>query len=198
MPNLPAECLNLFTYIRDHARPSHGGLAPPAVAWRRLPRRLRDRELLAWARDAGLIVGMWPDAGEAPAVAAMLAPWSGVGLTAKGKRALRDARFGAAEAPPAAEGDALSFAPGQVLYRGRDLALPAGVAVEVLGKLWGQQGQTVPHRELHGESRESEASDALRRAIKAIRAALRTCDAPWEVESVRGFGYALRCTDAPR
>jgi hypothetical protein len=84
-----------------------------------------------------------------------------------------------------------SFSPGQVMLDGHDLGLPAGLPVEVLRELVSNFGRVVPHQKLHHESHESEATEQLRDAIRAIRKALKSKRVRCEVVSKRGAGYLL-------
>lgn len=107
---------------------------------------------------------------------------------------------GPATAPAAADGEGLvasvkdrfTFAPGQAMFDGKDLGLPAGLAVDVLKKLVESFGVAVPYKELNRQSTANEADEVLRAAKSQISAALKKHKAPCEVAAKKGSGYVLQ------
>ncbi|NQT91927.1 MAG: helix-turn-helix domain-containing protein [Lentisphaerae bacterium] len=81
--------------------------------------------------------------------------------------------------------------PGQALFDGRDLGLPTGLCIGVLGMLVGRFGRVVPHYELHAVSSPVEACDELRGVIKTLRRALKAANVPCRIEVRRRCGYML-------
>ncbi|MFC1806390.1 hypothetical protein ACFL09_05350 [Planctomycetota bacterium] len=96
-----------------------------------------------------------------------------------------------AQQPDPKIADGFRFSHGLAWYGDRELALPAGLPVDVLTKLVEMAGLPVRHLELHPYSSETEGSDQLRAAITLIRSAFRATRVPREVESVRSVGYRL-------
>jgi hypothetical protein len=85
-----------------------------------------------------------------------------------------------------------TFGPGQALFDGRDLNLPAGLAVEVLKRLVDASPKTVTNNDLDAsEEHGNEAGEKLRRAISVIRKALDRGKAPYTITTKQGTGYAL-------
>lgn len=105
------------------------------------------------------------------------------------KAAAGQGRFEEARQKPAR--DRFSFAPGQVMFDGKDLRLPAGLCVDVVKALLKDFGRAVMHKYPHDESRPSEASPELRTAVATINDKLRAAKAPCRVLNKRGSGYLL-------
>ena len=144
---------------------------------------------LPWTNPAGkrdaIRIARWIDAKAEKAMEAK-AVKVGAGQTAneKAKRATDAAASANLRA-------GFTFNPGQALFDGKDLGLPAGLPVEVLQELHAKLGESIPHRELHRLSTTSEASGELRHAITEIRRALESVKAPFRVENKRGYAYHL-------
>jgi len=82
-----------------------------------------------------------------------------------------------------------------VYYRGERLPLSAGLVTDVMRKLVSKKGRVVRFQELDHRSIECEASEDLRQAIRNARNALKTAEAPYEIENVKGCGYVLKRTE---
>jgi len=86
-------------------------------------------------------------------------------------------------------------------YQGVDLELPAGACVEVLNALVDKLGGHVGYANLNEiagnpDTPPTEASDALRGHIRAIRRALENHRIPCQVNNYRSHGYGLVSTTA--
>ena len=84
------------------------------------------------------------------------------------------------------------FQPGQVLFDGKDLKVPAGMVTEVLQKLVSQFGRVVPFKELDEQSQEKTAFEQLRKAISRLNNdVLKPRRVPVRIENRKGEGYLI-------
>jgi hypothetical protein len=80
---------------------------------------------------------------------------------------------------------------GRVLYDGMDMDLPTGATLEIFKMLLKSFDSVVLFQALDGESKDKEASAALRNAVRHINNALKRHDAPCRVTCKRRTGYIL-------
>lgn len=93
--------------------------------------------------------------------------------------------------------DRFTFRPGQALFDGTDLGLPAGLPIPVLEMLVKNFGAVVAYETLDGISGKT-AEDGLRTAKSDIRKALTKHRIPCEIVTRRREGYFLRKKNARR
>ena len=163
MQDIPDRVYELVDWLDRH------GDAP-------LPAHLRDRNLWLAAQGLGLV--LLSASGDKP----MAMP--------RGRQAVALWRLRRAEAPPDDEGDGLSFAPGQALWRGRDLGL-TGLAVEVLAMLWERRGAVVVYGDFGAAFASEDRRGPLRKAKHEAKEALAKAGAPFRIIRKSGIGYGL-------
>jgi hypothetical protein len=85
-----------------------------------------------------------------------------------------------------------TFKPGQALYKGKDLELPAGFTIDVCRLLVKSMGEVVAYKVLDdGLSTNKEASEILRRAKSKIDASFDKQKVPYLIVTKRCEGYCL-------
>lgn len=84
-----------------------------------------------------------------------------------------------------------TFHPGQALFKGDDLNLPTGIAIDVLKKLVENFGAVVVYEELDMNSSVGQAEEQLRSAKSKIVNCLKTKKVPCEIKTKQREGYVI-------
>ena len=87
--------------------------------------------------------------------------------------------------------DRFSLTPGQLLFDGKDLELPTGLAIDVAAKLISHYGAVVPYGDLDDNSIAKEASEQLRKAKSAVVKLFKKHNIPCQIYAKRSEGYVI-------
>lgn len=124
--------------------------------------------------------------------AAALAAMPGAAVQAQPEAALLPKRPKSAQRRRKSGSARVAVETGRALYNGKDLGLPTGATLVIFQLLLESFDKVVLFKALDGESKDKQASAALRNAIRHINNALKKHDVPCQVMCKRRIGYILR------
>ncbi len=90
-----------------------------------------------------------------------------------------------------AKKDRFSVAQGQILFDGKDLELPTGLAIDVATKLISCYGAVVPYGDLDDNSTDGAASEQLRMAKSTVARLFRKHNIPCRIQTKTREGYVI-------